>query len=358
MTTPADRVEAIRGLGYNEPEVLFLYLVAIHSGHFTNGQFLRFSQQTKSSLAHRFTARTLEKRDVRALEFGRKTQIFNLYSRRIYAVIGRDNLRAHRRLSNDLIHTRLLILDFVLAHLTHAYLETEGEKVAYFHEQLGIPLSVLPGRIYRGLKSNGNTMRYFVDRSPVFVAREGQAPSSPIPTFVYCDPATRNLTGFTAHLGRYRDFLRCLPEFNFIYASPESDRFGRAGRRFALSLAHSQPATPQVLRYFQVRQLWESHKTSSLTRADRDLLRGGYQQYRGEPFESAYLKWAAGTLPEAELAAFLGVHQPAQKRNFSTCVLPESYTIFHRESHSPLRPSTRLMDRLSAPPAPGPGHEV
>jgi hypothetical protein len=41
--------------------------------------------------------------------------------------------------------------------------------------------------------------------------------------------------------------------------------------------------TKRLVRYFEVRLLWETHKTSSLTRADRDLLRDGDKRYQGEP---------------------------------------------------------------------------
>jgi hypothetical protein len=39
MKIPNEYIEAIRTFGYTEPEATFLYIVAIHSGYFTQRQF-------------------------------------------------------------------------------------------------------------------------------------------------------------------------------------------------------------------------------------------------------------------------------------------------------------------------------
>jgi hypothetical protein len=61
-----------------------------------------------------------------------------------------------------------------------------------------------------------------------------------------------------------------------------------------------------LARYFQIRRLWETRQHASLTRADRDHLRAGDKQYKGEPFESAYQKWFAAGLPELDQDALFG----------------------------------------------------
>jgi hypothetical protein len=43
MKMPAEHIERIRELGYTEPEARFLYIVAVHSGYFTLGQFRTFT---------------------------------------------------------------------------------------------------------------------------------------------------------------------------------------------------------------------------------------------------------------------------------------------------------------------------
>jgi len=39
MNLRTDQIERIKDLGYTESEARFLYIVAIHSGYFTLGQF-------------------------------------------------------------------------------------------------------------------------------------------------------------------------------------------------------------------------------------------------------------------------------------------------------------------------------
>ena len=105
--------------------------------------------------------------------------------------------------SNELIPTRLLILDFVLAHPGLEYLETEAEKVAYFRE-LGVPEALIPGRVYKGIDPNSTTKRCFVDRFPVFFSAESDCPPGELtPTFVYCDSANRGLFHYITHLRHY-----------------------------------------------------------------------------------------------------------------------------------------------------------
>ena len=149
MTRP-EHLAALIDLGYNEQESRFLYLVATHSGYFTVHQFLDYTGTSKGWNVHQFTSKSIRLGHVRAATCGHRTSVFNVFSRKVYGALDRDNLRNRRRLSSELIQTRLLILDFVLTHPGQEYLETEAEKVAYFRE-LAVPEAILPGRIYKGI---------------------------------------------------------------------------------------------------------------------------------------------------------------------------------------------------------------
>jgi hypothetical protein len=333
MSIRADDLAAIQGLGYTETEAEFLYLVATHSGYFTRRHFLVFTRQPNGCLAQRLLDRTVNRRHARETEYARQVHVYNLYARRLYASIDKENLRNRRRQSNELIHTRLLILDFVLAHPDEAYLETEADKLAYFHEKLNVPLPVLPGRIYRGLKSTGNTKRFFVDRFPVFIpGQENHFSLPPVVTFTYCDTADPSLLAYVTHLRHYEKFLRQLPDFNFIYASPDARKFSRARSFFDRLFRDSGRVDGRRLRrYFQLRMLWDGPKSGELTRADRDFLRDGLERYHGEPFESAYQKWSTAGLSMDEVKVLLGPRQSQPQWRFETYRLPEAYDIFHRE---------------------------
>src|SRR5207237_3683772 len=132
---------------------------------------------------HEITSKSIRLEHARAVTCGYRTSVFNLFSRKVYGALDRDNLRNRRRLSSELIQTRLLILDFVLAHAGLEYLETEAEKVTYFRE-LGVPEALIPGRVYKGIDPNSTTQRCFVDRFPVFFSAESDCPPGElIPTW-------------------------------------------------------------------------------------------------------------------------------------------------------------------------------
>ena len=334
MNIAPEYVAALQGYGYTRTEAEFLYLVATHSGYFTQRQFLRFARVETGGAVSRFTEKLLRLRHGRSTRYGDHTFIYNLHSCQIYANVDKDNLRNRRRLSNDLIRTRLLILDFVLGHLEHQYLETEPDKVAYFHRKLRVPVPVLPGRTYKGIKSNSNTKRHFVDRFPIFIPCGSESLFLPLaPTFVYCDSAAPGLLRYIGHLRKYEHLLNQLPSFNFVYAAATDAKFKRAGKFFArLFTSQNSPDTEGLIRYFKIRQLWEDHKTSALTRPDRQLLRDGDKRFDSQVFEDAYRQWAAAKLSRNELTDVLLRARAQERRLFSTCVLPDDYDIFERLS--------------------------
>lgn len=330
MNIQPQHLDALQKLGYEEEEAQFLYLVATHSGHFTIQQFLDFTQQPKGRPVHRFVQKLVQRRHARTTEYARKTYVVNLYSRRVYGAIDKENLRNRRRQSKDLILKRLLILDFVMAHSSQTYFETEADKVAYFHDTLRLSLPSLPGRIYKGVKSNRNTKRYFLDRFPIFIPTpKNSLGLEPVVSFTYCDGATPSLAQYVTHLRAYEKFLRRLTAFNFVYASPNPAKFVRARAFFCRLFGDSGALDARhLVRYFQLRVLWESNRTSMLSRADRDFLRAGDKRYHGEPFESAFRKWAAHGLSDSDIDSLLGPPQAKQERSFHTHVLPYEHNIF------------------------------
>jgi hypothetical protein len=300
-----EHLEALVDLGYSQQESRFLYLAATHSGYFTLRQFLDFTGTEKVWNVQQFTSKSIGLGHVQVATCGYRTSLFNLYSRKVYGALDRDDLRNRRRLSSELIRTRLLILDFVLAHPGLEYLETEADKIAYFLTQLGVPEALIPGRVYKGINPNATTKRCFVDRFPVFFSMESDCPLRElIPTFVYCDSANRGLFHYTTHLRYYEHFLRRLSAFCFVYAAPSSVKFNRAEQFFrGIFEENSATNVRSIARYFRVRRLWDENKHSILTRADRDSLRYGNHRIRDEFSESVYRKRTAGGTEEQALEA-------------------------------------------------------
>ena len=320
-----DYIERIRGYGYTETEARFLYLAATHSGYFTQQQFLRYAAVSKGGLGSRLISKATALGHIRSTQFGLHTMIHNIYGRRFYEAIAKDNIRNRRLLSPELVRSRLLIFDFILAHPEQQYLETEHEKVHCFHSQLKLPLSLLPVRVYKGAKDKTETPRYFVDRCPIFLDRQG---TSEKPAFVYCDDGDHSLLAYISYLENYKPLLRSLPAFRLIYASPNAKKFDRAQDFFTrripcsthMDIAHLQ-------RYFAIRSLWESGQTASLTRADRDLLREGDEQYRDAFLEEIYHQWSANKLSATELPSFLNRDFKAGEKAFDAFLLPHCYDV-------------------------------
>ena len=151
--------------------------------------------------------------------------------------------------------------------------------------------------------------------------------------FVYCDTAGNSLLGFVSYLENYQPLLRRLPAFEMICAAPKSRKFDRAQAFFT---RHCTPPprvdTQHLCRYFTVRQLWESHKYESLTRADRDLLRDGNKRFQGHLFDQTYRDWTSKGLSPTQVNTLVNPGPERQKMAFKSHLLPESYDILDHVS--------------------------
>ena len=132
MHFPPERLTAMRAFGYTEAEARFLYLVAAHSGYFTIRQFLEFAQARSGKRNAQLAEKLFRLGHASARRYMRRNLVFQLRSRQIYAAIGKEHLR-HRR-DHELAHikTRLLALDFIVAHPEESYFESPEVKRRYF----------------------------------------------------------------------------------------------------------------------------------------------------------------------------------------------------------------------------------
>ena len=203
-------IEHLRGrdrklepLGWTGQDAEWIALVCLHSGVFTRAQFCDYFG-TDRKRALRFVKTLIERReaietDLIAFNGGGKT--CRISSKAIYRALGVENIRHRRDASKPLVMRRLLSLDFVLEHPGMNWLPAEPEKVKFF-EKIGLPLRLLPRRIYYGVV--GNQKRYFALKLPLAVDPE-------IVTFVYADPGhqtDRELYSWGAAHGPLWDALR------------------------------------------------------------------------------------------------------------------------------------------------------
>src|SRR5882757_751948 len=234
MNFPESSLANLGSLGYTEDEARFLYVVATHSGYFSMRQFLQFTGTKSGDKSMAFSQKLLAKGHATARSFLRNGLVYHLFSRIVYRAIDRENLRNRRAHSLEHIRTRLVVLDFVLAHLQYEYLETEDDKLNCFCQQLDIPKELLPRKRYSGAVHNTTTERYFVDKFPMFLCSGSSSP--PVVTFTFVDPGLGILDSFKTHLLAYGSLFEALPEVRLVYISPRPTQFEPARKTFLAAL--------------------------------------------------------------------------------------------------------------------------
>lgn len=353
MTMTAFQGEGLHLLGYTRPESEFLFLVATHSGYFTNRQFKCFARTESGSVSHAFVERLLTRKHANFHAYRSGGRVYHLFARKVYQAIERENLRTRKKHELDYVKTRLVALDFVLAHQEHRYLETEAEKVAFFQKGWNVSRETLPVKQYRARKSAEITPRYFVDRFPMFV----DCLSSPrMVTFTYVDAEAVTLEAFGTHVRAYLGLFRTLPNFEFIYIAPTSRLFQTAESEFyhLVSGVRDRSKSVSALDYFRIRRAWEAKER--VASADVVLLKEAQARYAGPRFEELYEKWRSGPLGDAEVTRHVEQFQPPGNGVFRTAVCGSSLAIFtdlrgKRRENSPER---QTLEGLPGFPTVGP----
>ena len=146
------RERELEALGWTGQDAEWIALVCLHSGVFTRAQFSHYFH-ADSKRAHRFVKSLVDRRTAHDGEWpilngGAKT--CRISSKAVYRALGVENIRHRRKASNPVVMRRLLSLDFVLEHPGMNWLPAEAEKVEFF-EKLGLPLRLIPRRIYYGM---------------------------------------------------------------------------------------------------------------------------------------------------------------------------------------------------------------
>jgi hypothetical protein len=304
MNIPAQSVSALRNFGYTEREADFLYIVAVHSGFFLQRHFTQFVEVAGRGPATYFIKKAIQKQHVREHLPERGTQkIYHLFSRTVYAAIGKENSR-HRRPGRygmlDKAPIRLLTLDFVLANLDRQYLEEEGDKVDYLVNQRAITADILPAKIYQGSQGK-ETRSYLFENFPVFVSQsDGQA----IVNFVYMEDDIRSIQTFMSFLERYRLLFDALGSgFKLIFVSNSTQSFElvRNAVTRILGPAEQEHEHQQLARFFWLRKMAEEKRFKELAHKDVIDWQQGLRRYSHPVYETQYQRWKeTGKLPESK----------------------------------------------------------
>ena len=304
MNIPGVHIERIRGLGYTESEARFLYIVAVFSGYFTLRQFRAFTGASYGKRPTCFAEKLIEQGHARICGQARRGSLFHLFSRTVYGQMEKDNLRNRKRHSLSFMRTRLVLLDFVLANQDLAYLETEQDNVNFFRQELGVSNEYLPGTVYEGAAADQKTIRYFVDKFPLFLAPPLPG-LPPVVTFSYVDAGFERPTHFASHLAAYQRLFRQLNGLRFLYIATHEACFRGVAERFQSIVR--RPLEPdvsnEILRYFRIRRKWENHEYIIPVTEDLEFLRAARERFRNENIERLYKSWCVAELAESELRA-------------------------------------------------------
>src|SRR6516164_8625088 len=261
MKIPSAHVERIQQLGYTESEARFLYIVAVFSGYFTMRQFRAFTGSRCGKRPACFALKLIEKGHARVCAQVRTAALFHLFSRTVYGQMDKDNLRNRKRHSLEFMKTRLVLLDFILANQEFAYLETEQDKANFFCNELGLSKDCLPAKVYEGTTPDQQTIRYFVDKFPLFLAPPFPG-VPPVVTFSYVDAGFERPPQFASHLAAYQSLFRQLNSLRFLYIATQEAYFHGIAERFQSIVR--RPLEPdvsgEILRYFRIRRKWDNHE--------------------------------------------------------------------------------------------------
>ena len=324
MNIAAQHVDNLVRLGYTPEEARFIYVAATHSGYFTHRQFLRFSGTKPGKHSQKFLTKLLSQKHATYHTYPSGGRVYHIFARKVFRAMERDDLRTRRRHQLDYIKTRLVTLDFVLGNLDCEYLETEAEKVPFFESQLNVSRSLLPCKMYASKASSSSTVRYFVDRFPIFVKEASTA----CLTFVDACPVT--LQAFVTHLQTYRGLLRSLPKFELLYVAPTDRFFKSAGLEFSRIVLASKGVVSkdQILRYFELRKRWEAGER--VAASDVVFLNAARSELREASVELQYRQWIEGEISEDHITVDLGSSAPQIDGTFVTRQCGESLSVFYR----------------------------
>lgn len=334
MTIDYDPISSLEAIGYLEREASFLYLVAIHSGYFLRRQYSQFVQCDRGAMPTRFLEKASRLHHLRVIECGQGRHIYHLASKPVYEAVGRPDSQNRRIKGDNYIKARLMVLDFVLAHLSANILEDEAGKVDFFTTQFGVRSELLP-RSYAG------RLMYFPDGFPILVSKTG------IPSFVFFDEGQVTATRFERYLKQYQPLFAALGEFELVYVADTESNSARAKAAFGRFLPADRmrgvtPMTPlgvdHFIRFLAVKQQSEVGGRGVLS-SDLQTLREGENLYTSLEHQALYAAWKLGSTSEEKIRQrFL---QTSMRATFSTVVLPHSYPTSITQHNQPIHEGQR-----------------
>ena len=181
------REKDLEPFGWSQEHAEWVAMVCLNSGVFTRTQYSAFfnahPQQAARFVQSLVNLKLAVEEPIPVIRPQNRTRACRITGKGIYRALEIPNIR-HRRFADPAVYIRrLLSLDYVIERPDLHWLPTEDEKVE-FCTYYGVPLNLLPQRIYGG--AAGNVVHYFHLTLPV----AGGA----VCTFVYIDPGNDTAT--------------------------------------------------------------------------------------------------------------------------------------------------------------------
>jgi len=232
MNTPRlqhDAIDTIQHLGYSEREAAFLYTVAVNSGYFLRRQFNLFVQRERGAIATQFLRKARRRGHIREIQCELGRSLYQLHAKSLYRIVSQKDSQNRRAKGTREIRRRLIMLDYVLAHLgEEEFLDSELSRRTFF-ARLGMKPEILA------------SAAEFGDLMPVTVRTTEYRSTI---CFAFIDEGHRSTAKFERFLRTHDRLLCSLIDFAVIYVATTPINFEHAQRLFE----HRFPATivPQL----------------------------------------------------------------------------------------------------------------
>jgi hypothetical protein len=290
-----DRVRALEAWGFSKRQTRFLVTVALHSGFCLHRHYAAFAGLAYGEGVRDFFDRLVARRLATRLTFRRdRGHVYHLQHSAIYEAIGQDDNRNRRQTSPALIARKLMLLDFVLAHVGAEWYATEQDKVRLFTDRWGVPIDDLPSRIYtprRDTSDQPTTTRYFIHKLPIRLVGEGPTVSF---TFLVTDTSGR---AFAQFLRDHERLLHHLHDWEMVAVYPQHIAGASASaatfRDFVADVQRRlSPSEPEAVRaFFQDRQRIEDGDMSRWSIDDLRQFQIRHRRFLTPEFRTLYQRW-------------------------------------------------------------------
>ena len=329
--THDERIAALQDWGYGPRQAAFLALVMLHGGYFVRRQVAGFFHRKDGGVATAFMRELVLRRHARAAVYRRRTHVYHVYARPLFAAIGEEHNRNRRDVAPAEVVRKVMTVDLMLQTPQARFLATEQEKVAYLTGTCGVPLRVLPATwfgsqtdVFRGV------VRYFLDKAPMFVG-----PQDGTVSIAYVQGLDTTLTGLQTFLDTYARLLSALSRACFVLCAPDPwvcDRGEQVMAAWRRSAPARQAAAAVRLREQLTAYCVSRHrldtKSGFASNADRRIVRQRHGLVAAPRFEGLYERWRAYGASAIDHQLSLEVPVDLSRVHVTSHVFPYRYELF------------------------------